>query len=226
MVCRVMGIVLGLGACILTLWCVGSYKWSVSVPQTASGQPISITASRGLWKQCMSSGNGDFNSQCNKYSVTISQLAKTGIVGQRALMVLATIFAFAGLMSGITSSDAVNIAATSGNKSKAAGGAAALFAVSGLCTLAACSWAAAKIVKNNDMGLWGYNNGMNIGGGKGMIMTLGSGLYAGWCGAALSLIIAVMFGTTCCGTDEEEEDDYQPGYQSSVAGSMPAKQFV
>lgn len=57
-------------------------------------------------------------------------------------------------------------------------------------------------------------------------MTLGSGLYAGWCGAALSLIIAVMFGTTCCGDDEEEEDDYVQGYQSSHAGSMPAKQFV
>ena len=68
-------------------------------------------------------------------------------------------------LAGITSSDAVNIAATSSNKSKAAGGAAALFAVSGLCTLAACSWAAAKIVKNNDIGLIGYP-GMNIGGGK------------------------------------------------------------
>ena len=54
------------------------------------------------------------------------------------------------ISGGVTSSDAVNLAATSGSKSKAAGGAAGMFIVSGLCSLAACSWAASKVIKNND----------------------------------------------------------------------------
>merc|ERR1711976_710328 len=97
MVCRVIGIVLGLAAVTLTLWSMGTAKWSVSTPQTASGQPITFEAYRGLWKQCFGSGQSGFNTQCNKYTQTISQLAKTGLVGQRALMTLATIFAFVGL---------------------------------------------------------------------------------------------------------------------------------
>merc|ERR1712189_84515 len=92
---RVIGIVLGLAACVLTLWCLGSPYWAVSVPQTATGQPITFKAYRGLWKQCFGQGTG-FQDQCNKYTQTITQLPKSGIVGQRALMCLATIFAFIG----------------------------------------------------------------------------------------------------------------------------------
>ena len=75
MVCRVIGIVLGLGAVVLTLWSLGQLyslctlfketlgttKWSVSVPMTASGQPITFEAYRGLWKQCYGSGQAGFN---------------------------------------------------------------------------------------------------------------------------------------------------------------------
>merc|ERR1712156_460571 len=145
MVCRVIGIVLGLAAVVLTLWSLGTTKWSTSVPLTTSGMPISFQAHRGLWKQCYGSGSGDFNTQCNKYTQTITQLAKTGLVGQRALMCIATICAFAGLFTGITSSDAVNVAKTSGSKSKAAGG------------------AASKIIKNNE---YNYFPGANVGSGK------------------------------------------------------------
>ena len=52
---------------------------------TTAGQPITFEAYRGLWKQCYGSGNG-FNDQCNKYTVGISQLARTGLVGLRASM--------------------------------------------------------------------------------------------------------------------------------------------
>merc|ERR1712147_72378 len=228
-VLRVIGIVLGLGAVILTLWSMGSPKWSVSVPQTQAGQPITFEAYRGLWKQCYGSGQSGFNTQCNKYTQTITQLAKYGLVGQRALMVIATIFAFVGLISGVTSSDAVNLAATSGSKSKAAGGAAGMFIVSGLCNLAACSWAASKVIKNND---FQFGAGGSMGTNKGIVMTLGVGIYTGWCAAALCLIIGVMFGMTCCSGSDDEEDDYDnynqgQQYQASVAGSsMPGKQFV
>ena len=58
-------------------------------------------------------------------------------------------------------------------------------------------------------------------------MTLGVGIYTGWVAAALCLTIGVLFGMTCCQTDDEDdEDDYAPGYAQSAAGSMPGKQFV
>ena len=62
-------------------------------------------------------------------------------------------------------------------------------------------------------------------------MTLGVGIYTGWCAAALCLIIGAMFGMTCCSAEEEEDDydNYNQGqqYQQSNAGSsMPGKQFV
>lgn len=41
--------------------CLGSPKWSVSVPQTQAGQPITFEAYRGLWKQCYGSGQSGFN---------------------------------------------------------------------------------------------------------------------------------------------------------------------
>ena len=34
----------------------GSAKWSVSLPTTMTGQPVSFSAYRGLWKQCYGTG--------------------------------------------------------------------------------------------------------------------------------------------------------------------------
>ena len=41
---------------VFVMWILGSSKWSVSLPTTVSGQPITISAYRGLWKQCYGSG--------------------------------------------------------------------------------------------------------------------------------------------------------------------------
>ena len=41
--------------CFLTL-ISGSAKWSTSLPTTMTGQPVSFSAYRGLWKQCYGTG--------------------------------------------------------------------------------------------------------------------------------------------------------------------------
>ena len=88
-----------------------------------TGQPVSFSAYRGLWKQCYGTGGTgnsfqvsviDFDiklpvrkiriplfikNQCNKYTQGISQLARTGLIGQRALTVLGWVFCMTGLIS-------------------------------------------------------------------------------------------------------------------------------
>ena len=83
----------------------------------------SITAYRGLWKQCYGQGGtaGDFNTECNKYTQGIAELARSGLVGQRALVCLSFIFCFFGLISGTASTEAVNLAKSKKSKNKSAG---------------------------------------------------------------------------------------------------------
>ena len=40
-----------------------------------------------------------FQNQCNKYTQGISQLARTGLIGQRALTILGWVFCMTGLIS-------------------------------------------------------------------------------------------------------------------------------
>ena len=83
----------------------------------------SITAYRGLWKQCYGQGGtaGDFNTECNKYTQGIAELARSGLVGMRALVCLSFIFCFFGLISGTASTEAVNLAKSKKSKNKSAG---------------------------------------------------------------------------------------------------------
>ena len=83
----------------------------------------SITAYRGLWKQCYGQGGtaGDFNTECNKYTQGIAELARSGLVGQRALVCLSFIFCLFGLISGTASTEAVNLAKSKKSKNKSAG---------------------------------------------------------------------------------------------------------
>ena len=151
--CRPTAGVLGLIANILILWALVSPRWQTSLPITTSGQPVrigfrrylvrnwpvnfqlsvvdlenlktgkSITAYRGLWKQCYGQGGtaGDFNTECNKYTQGIAELARSGLVGMRALVCLSFIFCFFGLISGTASTEAVNLAKSKKSKNKSAG---------------------------------------------------------------------------------------------------------
>jgi len=232
MSCRLLGIALGLVACALVTWCNCSPHWADSLPITGNGAHVPFSAYRGLWKQCYGTGEsgGSFSTNCNSYTQSISELARAGIVGQRALLVLSNMLVVTGLITGIISSNAVNIAPSEKTKRTASGGSAGQFFAAGTLTLIATVWAAVAITKNND---YGYGGGLPTGGNKGVIFTLGSALYVGFTGAAVSLAIGVIMTIGCCGDDDEDEDDvgYNQGYQTggyatSQHSSMPGKEFV
>jgi len=79
-------------------------------------------------------------------------------------MIIGLIAGVAGFFAGVTSTDTVNIAKSSEDKNKAAGGAAGAFLTAGICVLAATSWACAKIIHRYNS-MWG---GGNVGGQPGI----------------------------------------------------------
>jgi len=210
-VARPIAVALGSIAFGFTMWSLVTVKWSRSVPMTTAGQPITFQAYRGLWKQCYGSGNG-FNDQCNKYTQGISQLAKTGLVGLRACMVLSLLFALVALLCSFVSTNALNIAKTEKHKSRAACTSAILWLISGVLILGSVSYAAHKIIRQNEW--WGVPGGGYPGVGAGSLkMTLASGIYVGWVAAGLAFFIAILLFLGCCSSSEG--DDYSAGSQNA-----------
>ena len=83
----------------------------------------------------------------------------------RALVILGCIAGTCGLISGIASSESVNIASSKKDKKRAAGGSAGCFSVAGFLILAATSWAAHSIIRRYKMltmGGGGYGGGMQV----------------------------------------------------------------
>ena len=89
----------GIGFCgfLLNIIALVAPVWSISLPQTDSGQFISIRAYQGLWQQCVSSSNG-FTGQCSRYWQGIAHLARIGLVGQRIIVMLSVILSFLALI--------------------------------------------------------------------------------------------------------------------------------
>ena len=80
-------------------------------------------------------------------------------------MILGCIAGTCGLISGIASSESVNIASSNKDKKRAAGGAAGCFSVAGFLILAATSWAAHSIIRRYKMLTMGggtYGGGMAV----------------------------------------------------------------
>jgi len=207
-VTRPIAVALGFISFSFIMWSLVTVKWSRSVPMTNSGQPITFDAYRGLWKQCYGSGNG-FNDQCNKYTVGISQLARTGLVGLRASMVLSMLIGLVALVLSFISTDALNLAKTEKQKNRAASISAVLWLISGVFVLGSCSYAAHKIIRNNEW--WGGAIGGYPNMQGGLKMTLASGIYVGWVAAGLAFFVAILLLLGCCGQSEDTSDDYSAG---------------
>merc|ERR1712141_76207 len=173
--CRLLAIALGLCAVGLTMVTVCAPYWSVTLPMTQNGQMVTVQSPRGLWKACYSGAAGT-NMQCNNYKQHgVAGLAQAGVIKYRAMAVLAAIFAIGGLISGVTSTNAVNVAPSTDAKNKAAGGSAGAFLLSAILILTCTSMAANKIIKKN----WQVVN-PNMGAQQGLKTDLGYCLYCSW----------------------------------------------
>lgn len=223
---RAVAILLGATAVGLSVYATISPMWGTNVENVA-GMPSFQKKAIGLWKAC-TAPNGQSTFQCVPLKqFGIQHLARTGVIGFRALMIIGLIAGTVGLVSGITSSNAVNLAKSTGDKNKAAGGAAGGFMAAGLCVLAATSWAAHKIIRRY--------SGMNMGGGfgntQGLQWTLGSCIYCGWVAAAIFIGSAIIMFMGCCQSNDDEDDYYEdhqahPHAYAESGYSQGKKEFV
>ncbi|CBY11828.1 unnamed protein product [Oikopleura dioica] len=228
---RTLGIFLGFCAVFLSFYCLTTPFWARNV-SNMSGIQTSTTKALGLWKYCEKPQNGG-NYQCQSLSqFGIAQLAQYGIVGFRALVILGCIAGTCGLISGIASSESVNIASSKKDKNRAAGGAAGCFSVAGFLILAATSWAAHSIIRRYKMltmGGSGYGGGMQV--NAGTQWTLGAAIYAGWCASAIFIGVAIIMFMGCCSNSDDEEEEYdvdyaqRNNYQAGYAQSYHSSQY-
>merc|ERR1719228_1618630 len=124
--------------------------WQISVPYTGMGGNIHITEFHaGLWHRCQNTGELG-TASCDRYYQSIAHLPPA-LIGQRALTCVAMILAVVGLSAGITSTDAVNVAKRSKDKTTSAKTAGIAFVGGGLLAVAAVSWAASIIIADNKM---------------------------------------------------------------------------
>merc|ERR1712062_305558 len=214
--CRLLAIALGLCAVGLTMVTVCAPYWSVTLPMTQNGQMVTVQSHRGLWKACYSGAAGT-NMQCNNYKQHgVAGLAQAGVIKYRAMAVLAAIFAIGGLISGVTSTNAVNVAPSTDAKNKAAGGSAGAFLLSAILILTCTSMAANKIIKKN----WQVVN-PNMG-------NMQQGLKTDLA-ACLSLTCSILLFMGACSDSEEEEeeyDQYQQGAPMSSYGGSQKPNYV
>merc|ERR1712004_666230 len=207
---RTIGIALSFLAVCMTFYVLGSTHWATNVSNN-NGIQTNVEKSLGLWKYCEKPTNGNKLSQFG-----IATLSQYGFIGFRVLVILGLIAALAGFVSGVASSDAVNLASTKKQKGQAAGGAAGCFSVAGIMILAATSWAANMIIKRwKNMQMQGGSISINAG----TQWTLGAAIYTGWCAAGIFIGVALIMFIGCCsesgGDEEYEEEQYHPGYQTS-----------
>jgi len=226
---RAIGIFLAFSACGLSFYSLWTPFWATNI-QNMGGFNAGEVKALGLWKFCTKpTGQANFNCQPLK-QLGVQRLAQMGIVGFRAFMIIGLIAGIGGFVAGVTSTDTVNIAKSTKDKNKAAGGAAGCFVVAGLCVLAATSWAAHNIIRVYQKYSWNFNGSLA---GAGTQWTLGAGIYAGWVSAAIFLGVSIIMFLGCCSAsnDDDEYDQpntiYQPAHPSQYAESgYKVKEFV
>ncbi|XP_030634667.1 claudin 15-like b isoform X2 [Chanos chanos] len=181
MAVELMGFLLGVGSWLLTGASLANDFWRVS-----SFAGSVITSSRqyqNLWQSCAESSTGVSN--CREFE---SLLALPGYIQAcRALMIIALLLGLFSMVLSILGLKCTKLGSTSPEaKGKLALTAGILFILSGLCTLSAVSWYAARVVQEFYDPFFG-----------GTKFELGAGLYLGWAAAALAILGGGMLCSSC-----------------------------
>ena len=90
-----------------TVWFIVAPFWSVSLPQTDSGQILSFRFHRGLWIECTSGSNG-INAQCSRYWQGITYLFTSGLIQQCAMVIVSVFFSLTAILTGTSSTNGLN----------------------------------------------------------------------------------------------------------------------
>uniref|UniRef100_A0A8C2X1K7 Claudin n=1 Tax=Cyclopterus lumpus TaxID=8103 RepID=A0A8C2X1K7_CYCLU len=175
---QVVGLLLGLVSWCLQSSCTSSQVWKVR------SQQESVSSSQwqfeGLWMSCVATALGSL--QCSRFRTVLGLPAH--LQACRALMILSLLVGLASIIVSILGLKCTRIGRASEHlKDQIALSGGVLFILSGVFTLTAVSWFAARVIQDFYDPLYG-----------GVRFELGTGLYLGWAASFL----AVLGGSLLC----------------------------
>ncbi|KAJ8280567.1 hypothetical protein GJAV_G00056340 [Gymnothorax javanicus] len=181
-----------------------TYTWKVKT--RADSVTTSSWQYQGLWMECAATSSGAI--QCHRY---MTVLGLPGYVQAcRALMIISLLLGLIGIIVSLLGLKCTKIGSASNEvKGKIALTGGALFLLSGLSSLTAASWYAARVVQEFYDPFFG-----------GVKFELGAGLYMGWGGACLAILGGAFLCCSCKRAGSAPaKGNY--GYNYSSAGAGP-----
>lgn len=178
---QVLGLVLGLVSWCLQSSCTSSQVWKVR------SQAESISSSQwqfeGLWMSCAATSLGSV--QCSRFKTVLGLPAH--LQACRALMILALLVGLTSIIVSVLGLKCTKIGRNSEQvKDQIVLSGGILLILSGVFTLTAVSWYAARVIHDFYNPLYG-----------GVRFELGTGLYLGWGASTLALLGGSMLCCSC-----------------------------
>ncbi|XP_068441001.1 claudin-1-like [Clinocottus analis] len=175
---QVAGLLLGVASWCLQSSCTSSQVWKVRSQQESVS--TSQRQFEGLWMSCVATSMGSI--QCSRFKTVLGLPAH--LQACRALMVMSLLVGLASIIVSVLGLRCTRIGRTSERlKDQLALSGGVLFILSGVFTLTAVSWFAARVIHEFYDPLHG-----------GVRFELGTGLYLGWAASCL----AVLGGSLLC----------------------------
>ncbi|KAK2913132.1 claudin-1-like [Channa argus] len=178
---QIVGLVLGVVSWCLQSSCTSSQVWKIR------SQVDTITTSQwqfeGLWMSCAATSLGSL--QCSKFKTVLGLPAH--LQACRALMILSLLVGLASIILSVLGLKCMKMGRTPEyikNQIALSGG--VTFILSGVFTLTAVSWYAARVIHDFYDPLYG-----------GVRFELGTGLYLGWAASGLALLGGSILCCSC-----------------------------
>ncbi|XP_061576101.1 claudin-19-like [Cololabis saira] len=208
---QVLGLVLGVVSWCLQSSCTSSQTWRVK------SQAEAVTTSQwtfeGLWSSCAATSLGSV--QCSRFKTLLG--LPVHLQTCRALMILALLFGLAAILSSILGLRCTKIGGMSELvKDRIALSGGILFILSGLFSLTAVSWYAARVISDFYDPLY-----------AGLRFELGTGLYLGWAASGLALLGGSMLCCSCRKPRHFSSYSTRPTiYRAAASDGGSAKAYV
>jgi len=212
--CSSIGWFIGVLALAGILFALSSKEWKKNNAAGSQAAAMSIHSYEGLWVRCTSSTPGVYT--CDQYDESFLSLPAS-LQAQRAMMVLASICALAGVLAGALGLDCIQaIEGKSKTYTGRTGG--GLMVLAGILTIASVSWYAAEVVREfTEQKLTNST----------FVYEFGTALYIGWISSILALVAGILLLCCNCGSTEEQDDyPYSYGPSKPVAASRPNTEYV
>ncbi|KAM4566540.1 claudin-1-like [Odontesthes bonariensis] len=176
---QVVGLVLGVLSWCLQSSCTSSQTWRVN--SQAESVTSSLRQFEGLWMSCTANSLGSI--QCSSFKTVLGLPVHVQVC--RALMILSLLIGLASIVVSALGLKCSRIG-TDRVKERIALSGGILFIVSGVFTLIAVSWYAARVIQNFYEPLY-----------PGLRFELGTGLYLGWGASCLAILGGSMLCCSC-----------------------------